>query len=219
VPSAVKSTAVQIKALPPNAKVLVVFDYDAAQAGEMKRIAQALLKGLAARNAQIEIASLNPQGTSLAQEVLKDVPEIKQISSLGYVPGQSNGVQDVLARMGDVKLVVDLAASADTVRWWAEQMKASNLNIPLVAGISAGAETLTAPYLQSKQVAGMVSGLPGALAFLKGTTLINAYPPDIQRDYQVALDGVSLANYTLAVLIIIGLIAALFGGTGRRSRS
>jgi hypothetical protein len=88
-----------------------------------------------------------------------------------------------------------------------------------VVGISAGAETLTAPYVQSQQIAGMVSGLPGALAFLKGTTLINTYPPDIQRDYQVALEAVSLSNYTLAVLIIVGLIAALFGGTRKGTRS
>jgi hypothetical protein len=219
VPAAVTSMAVQIKALPESAKVLVVFDYDATQSGEMKHIAQALLKGLATRSAQIEIASLNPQGVSLAQQVLKDFPEIQQLPSLGYAPGQANGVQDVLVRMGDAKLVVELAASADTVRWWAEQMKTSHVNIPLVVGISAGAETLTVPYLQSKQITGMVSGLPGALAFLKGTTLINAYPPDVQRDYQVALDGVSLANYTLAVLIIIGLIAALFGGKRKGTRS
>ena len=30
---------------------------------------------------------------------------------------------------------------------------------------------------------------------------------------------VSLANYTLAVLIVIGLIAALFGGTRKGARS
>jgi hypothetical protein len=216
---AVSALAAQIKALPPNSKVLVVFDYDATQAGEMNRIAQALLTGLATRNAQIETASLNPQGIALGEQVLKGVPAIQQIPSLGYAPGQANGVQNVLARMGDVKLVVELGASADTVRWWAEQMKASGVTIPLVVGISAGAETLTMPYVQSQQVAGMVSGWPGALAFLKGTTLINTYPPDVQRDYQVALEAVSLSNYTLAALIIVGLIAALFGGTRKGTRS
>ncbi len=219
VPATVSALAAQIKALPANSKVLVIFDYDATQAGEMNRIAQALLKGLSTRNVQVEIASLNPQGIALAEQVMKSVPEIQQISYLGYAPGQANGVQDVLAHRGDVKLVMELAASADTVRWWAEQMKASQVNLPLVVGISAGAETLTMPYVQSQQVVGMVSGWPGALAFLKGTTLINTYPPDVQRDYQVALESVSLANYTLAVLIVIGLIAALFGGTRKGARS
>jgi hypothetical protein len=215
----VSALAAQIKALPANSKVLVIFDYDATQAGEMNRVAQALLQGLSTRNVQVEIASLNPQGIALAEQVMKSVPEIQQISYLGYAPGQANGVQDVLAHRGDVKLVMELAASADTVRWWAEQMKASQVNLPLVVGISAGAETLTMPYVQSQQVVGMVSGWPGALAFLKGTTLINTYPPDVQRDYQVALESVSLANYTLAVLIVIGLIAALFGGTRKGARS
>ena len=115
---------------------------------------------------------------------------------------------------------MEFAASPDTVRWWAEQMAVNRLKTPLIAGISAGAEPLTMPYVQSGQVAGLISGWAGAIQYAKATGLLSTYEFTSQmQDYQVPLQGISLANYTLAVLIIIGLIAALFGGKRKGARS
>jgi hypothetical protein len=217
VPDANESAALEIARLvqlPTQAKVLVVFDYDASQAGEMNRVAQALLQSPALRSAQIDVASLNPQGSTLAQTVMQGLPDLKY-NDLGFVPGQVNGVQALLAKSGEANLIIELAASSDTVRWWAEQLKASQLTIPLVAGVSAGAEPLTMPYLQSGQVKGVVSGFPGAVAYLNAVKAVS--PTDQPKQYQVPLEELTLANYVMAVLIIVGLIGALLRGPGKRS--
>jgi hypothetical protein len=219
VPPAVSSAAYQISQmaqLDPGARVLVVFDYDAAQAGELNRVAQALLLSPALRNTQLQIASLNPQGSMLARTVLNNLPDL-HYTDLGFAPGQVNGVQSLLAKAGDVKLIIEVAASPETVRWWAEQLKANRSTVPLVAGVSAGAEPLAVPYLQSGQVKGLVSGFPGAVAYLNATGMMNTYSQDQIDDYQIPLDAVALANYVMVGLIVVGLIAALLRGPGRRS--
>jgi hypothetical protein len=222
VPDANMSAAVQIAQVAqlPNSKVLIVFDYDASQFGEMNRVALALLKSPALRSAQLEIASLNPQGSAMAQAVLqdKDLAELNLHYTLrGFKPGQVNGVQSILADVGSVNLIIDLAASPETVRWWAEQLKANRDDTPLVVGVSAGAEPLTMPYVQSGQVQGLVSGFPGAVAYLNAAQQMNTYDTDQIKDYQIPLDALTLANYVLVILIVVGLIAALLRGAGRRS--
>jgi hypothetical protein len=186
------------------------------------------LRSPALGNAQIEVASLNPQGSAMAfmveQQVAQDVLGFKYEKDLGFVPGQVNGVQSLLAQAGDVKLIIELAASPESVRWWAEQIKANGVEIPLIVGVSAGAESLTMPYLQSGQVKGMVSGFPGAVAYLNATGIMNNVSQDQINDYQIPLDGLTLANYlmsvlliVMSVLLIVGLIGALLRGPGRRS--
>jgi hypothetical protein len=203
----------ELAQLPAQARVLVVFDYDAAQAGEMNTVATALLRSPALTNAQLFIASLNPQGSAVARTVLSKLPDLRY-TDLGFVPGQINGVQAVLSRAGNVNMIIELAASPETVRWWAEQLKASRAATPLVAGISAGAEPLTMPYVQSGQVQGLVSGYPGSIAYLN---MINAIKStDQPAQYQIPLEGLALANYAMVVLIVVGGLAALLRGAGRR---
>jgi hypothetical protein len=219
VPSPVQAAAFEIARLaqlPPDSKVLMVFDYDAAQSGELNRVASALLQSPALRNAQVEVASLNPQGLALAQMVLKTLPNVRY-TELGFAPGQVSGVQSLLARAGDVKLIIEVAASPETVRWWTEQLQANRSEVPLVVGVSAGAEPLTMPYLQSGQVQGLVSGFAGAVAYLNATGMMNTYSQDQIKNYQIPLDALALANYVMAALIVVGLIAALLRGAGRRS--
>jgi hypothetical protein len=182
----------------------------------MNRVAAALLKSPALGRAQLQIASLNPQGSAMAQAVLTNFPDLRH-TDLGFAPGQINGVQAVLAEAGKVNLIIDLAASPETVRWWAEQLKANRDQTPLVAGISAGAEPLTMPYVQSGQVKGLVSGFPGAVAYLNAAQQMNTYDQKQIKDYQIPLDALTLANYVMVALIAFGLIAALLRGAGRRS--
>jgi hypothetical protein len=85
----------------------------------------------------------------------------------------------------------------------------------LVAGVSAGAESLTMPYLQSGQIKGLVSGYSGAVAYLNMIKAISS--TDQPAQYQLPLEGLTLANYVMVALIVVGLIAALLRGTGRRS--
>jgi uncharacterized membrane protein YjjB (DUF3815 family) len=73
------------------------------------------------------------------------------------------------------------------------------------------------PYVQSGQVKGLVSGFPGAVAYLNATGMMNTYSQDQIKNYQIPLDALTLANYVMVALIIVGLIAALLRGAGRRS--
>lgn len=112
-------------------------------------------------------------------------------ANLGFVPGQAAAVRllststaaavtrdfqgvplselevmDGLYSLRSFDLVVELAATQDTLRWWIEQA-ATPLNIPLGAGVSASAAPLAQPYYEAEpgQLAGMVAGVADAIMY------------------------------------------------------
>jgi len=202
----------QVAALPSAANVLIVFDYDATQAGEMDQLADALLRHLLARNANLTAVSLNPIGPGLAQTAWDAIePELRSQGAwrnLGYVAGQSIGVQEALLKAGPIDLVVELAASPDALRWWIEQRQAIGHPAPLIAGVSAAAESLALPYAQSRQVAGLISGAAGATVYAREAAVLT---PETTAMKQVQLESLTLANWLMAVIVLIALVAVLFG--------
>jgi hypothetical protein len=215
-----QSAVTQIGLLPEKANVLVVFDYDATQAGEMNQIARVIFGHLLTRGAHIKAASLNPLGPGLAQSIWNGIdPKIQAsgaFSNTGFRPGQSIGVQNLLIESGPIALVIDLAGSPDSVRWWAEQITVSRLNVPLVAGVSAAAEPLALPYVQSGQVKGLVTGAAGAMVYARQANVLPALDKDPTQP-QVHLESQTLAQWLLAAIIIIGLVTAFISRVGRRS--
>ena len=234
----VQSAVTKIAVLPPNASVLVVFDYDPTQAGEMNQIAEMVLRHLQTRAANITTVSLNPLGADLAQSLWHTLGDSTggQRINLGYVPGQAIGVQNVLLNNGPFALVVDLSASSDSVRWWVEQLTVSGFNVPLIAGVSASVESLALPYAQSHQVAGLISGAAGAMMYARQANLL----PSLEEAQQAMLvadqtkqspspevvlmvrnqyhiESQTLAHWVLAILIVIGLVSGLVSRAGRRS--
>ncbi len=113
--------------------------------------------------------------------------------NLGFVPGNSTGLsaladnlqterpvdfagdatiwaQPPLAGVQGVRdfaLVVVISATPEGVRQWMEQVWPLARETPFVAVISAGAEPLVQPYVQSAhpQLAGLLSGFSGAAAY------------------------------------------------------
>jgi hypothetical protein len=240
-PSAlVQAAATKITVLPPNANVLVVFDYEPTQSGEMNRIAEVLLRHLQTRAANITVVSLNPLGADLAASVwaAMGASTAGQRNNLGYVPGQAVGVQNVLLNNGPFELVVDLSASSDSIRWWVEQIAVSGFDVPLIAGVSAGVESLALPYAQSGQITGLISGAVGAMMYARQAGLLptlqealqaaqvardSKQPPSVEvvravRN-QVQIESQMLAHWLLAFLIVIGLVSGLVSRAGRRSAS
>jgi hypothetical protein len=215
-----QSAVTQIGLLPEKANVLVVFDYDATQAGEMNQIAKVIFGHLLTRGAHIKAASLNPLGPGLAQSIWDGIDAKIQasgaFSNTGFRPGQSIGVQNLLIESGPIALVIDLAGSPDSVRWWAEQIAVSRLNVPLVAGVSAAAEPLALPYVQSGQVKGLVTGAAGAMVYARQANVLPALDKDPTQP-QIRLESQTLAQWLLAAIIIIGLITAFISRMGRRS--
>ncbi|KKK47040.1 hypothetical protein LCGC14_3159210, partial [marine sediment metagenome] len=65
------------------------------------------------------------------------------------------------ALSGPPDLSIVFAAQADDVQHWLEQVQPLN-QAPVVAVVAAGADPVVRPYLDSGQLAGLVSGFDGA---------------------------------------------------------
>jgi hypothetical protein len=237
----VQAAVTKVAILPPNANVLVVFDYDPTQAGEMNQIAEMVLRHLQTRAANITTVSLNPLGADLAQSLWRTLGDSTgggQRNDLGYISGQAIGVQNVLLNNGPFELVIDLSASSDSVRWWVEQIAVNGFNVPLIAGVSASVESLALPYAQSHQIAGLISGAAGAMMYARQANLLpsleeaqqamlvaaqtnQAPAPEVvlMVRNQYHIESQTLAHWLLAILIVIGLVSGLILRAGRRSAS
>ena len=210
----------QVEQLSSGSTVLVMFDYDPIQAGEMNPIAQVILRQLRSRSLNVKVAGLNPLGATLAQNIWNDLSaegsSSTEFSNLGYIPGQSTGVQQLLLKSGPIDLAIDLAASSDSLRWWAEQLVVGNFDVPLIAGVSAGVEPLALPYTQSGQVKGLITGLAGAFTYANLAGLADSTNPQSVEN-QIHLEAQIVGHWLLIILIIIGLVYALVSPAGRRS--
>jgi hypothetical protein len=202
--------AQKINALEPGARVLVAFDYDATQSPEMDRLAEAVFSHLLARKAQVQVISLYPSGPAVAQTVINRV-EISRTSGItienrGYVPGQNMGVVSMQEQAKQAALVIELAASPDTLRWWAEQIGTGPA--PLVAAVSAAAEPMSLPYVYSQQVKGMLVGVRDAAAYRLQLPQ-EARGHDSEAHILAPLGAVAMANVALVVLMVLGGLAQL----------
>jgi hypothetical protein len=142
-----------------------------------------------------------------------------QLIDKGYVPGQAIGVQNVLMNNGPFELVIDLAASSDSLRWWMEQIAVSGFHMPLIAGVSAAVESLALPYAQSGQITGLISGAAGAMMYARQANLLPTLDEAQLGRNQYHIESQTLAHWLLAVLIVIGLVSGLVSRVGRRSAS
>ena len=210
-----KPAADQVAALSEGQHVLMVFDYDAFQALEMRPIAEAFLSHLAQRGARATLVSLNPTGLALADTVLSRLPEEVALDVVLaapiYYPGQAIGAQRALLD-NPADLLVVLSGSPDSVRLWIEQVSAAGLHTPIVAGISAGALPQAQPYVQSGQVRGAVAGMVGGLAYQR------ALDPDLDAgdsglDRVVRTESVYVSQLAFALILIAGMIVSLITGS------
>ena len=146
-----------------------------------------------------------------------------QLVNLGYLPGGSIGMQNfarnpreampttasitpawgansplnAVKKLSDFGAVLVVTENPDTVRYWIEQVTNSLGNTPLLVIISAQAAPLVAPYYDSGQITGYLSGLYSAASY---ETLLGS--PQIASQ--------SLASYQAALIVVILII--LVGG-------
>ncbi len=220
-PALYRPAADAIESLASGDRVLMAFDYDAFQAGEMDPIAQAFLTHIRQRGAEVIAFSLSPSGPALADRVADrmkaaGLPDASFVDRR-YVPGQAIGAQSALALAGvaETDLIVVLAGSPEALRWWVEQIAAAGVNVPVVAGLSAGALPQAQPYLQSGQVRASVTGMIGGLAYQRA---LDAQPDREDADGLdriVRSEALVLAQLAFAVVLIVGLIVSLLAGVRR----
>lgn len=141
--------------------------------------------------------------------------------NLGYLPGGSAGVLTFVESpqtaipSADVEnfsqyaAVIVLTDHAESGRVWVEQLDARRqsdtalANQPLLIIASAQAGPLLQPYVSSRQVAGMISGLPDAARY----EFINNVPPGIARTYW---DAFGIGLLLAVILITFGSLWSLF---------
>lgn len=86
--------------LPANAPVLLVFDYEAARAGELEAAAAPMVdQMLALKNPRLSLISSTPTGSGLAERFMQILQADREYTrdenyiNLGYLPGGAAGVQ------------------------------------------------------------------------------------------------------------------------------
>lgn len=219
-----------IQALPPDALVIVSFDYDPGSAGEMDLQARALLRHLMQRRARILAISTLDTGPQLAQRVLDETARAAgnvtygtHYLNLGYIPGQEAGLRQ-LATSGLAATARDYARQQPLEKYAAFRAAQNWRNVALVIALAGSPEVLqrwmeqVQPRAGVKMAAGVSAAVePRARAYRDAKQLtalmgglVGAAQYEIlsnQRGLAVISVGAqSTANVVLIVLILLGNI-------------
>jgi hypothetical protein len=182
--------------------------------------ARVIMQHLFDRRALVYFTSLYPAGPAAAQAVMIETGQLvsgtapTKLVNLGYVPGQATAVAFI--NTTPYSMVIELAASPDTLRWWVEQLAARPDAPPLLSGVSAAAEPMSQPYLQSGQVKGMLVGIRDAAAY---ETKLGSLGQEQDLTRLAPLESLVTANVALIALIVLGGLVQLVSGGGSPSAS
>jgi hypothetical protein len=230
-PNTVSGVSNAVLRVPAASKILVVIDYEPSLAGEMEAVGGPLLDQivrLSQPNLSFVSTSLN--GAALAKRLMVNT-KINEIAplylNLGYIPGGSAGVLGFIEAPGQIiplsgvgsfseySALVVLTDRAESGRVWVEQLQNRKAedpalsNQPLLMVASAQAGPLLQPYVSSRQITGMISGLADAARY----EFVNNSRPGIARAYW---DTFGIGLMTSVALIIVGSLWSLFSGMRAR---
>ncbi len=230
-PAPVNTFRAQVTKLPPDAVVVVSFDYSPATEAEMGPLAEVIVGDLLDNQARVIAVSLRPEGPMMAQRLFErfesKYPYGERVINLGYLSGQTAGVQGLaflsskplfhdwretlgdyeawqdVDSLDDVALIVPVSDSTLAVRWWVEQMGPGTLaDRPMIAAVSAAADPSVRPYYNHiDPKAGQLIGL------VSGVTDAAAYENRLGQPERAVR---SLAAQSVAHL---GLVVIGLGGT------
>ncbi|MFQ5963659.1 MAG: hypothetical protein ACE5KZ_05180 [Candidatus Scalinduaceae bacterium] len=190
----VKGIYDKIDSLSEGAHVLIAFDFDPASKEELLPMALALLHHCFKKNVKVVGMTLNPGGTGLADSAIADTgKQYEKVNKEDYVfLGYKTGVELVMINMGeniysafpkdfygnttvdlpalkgvqsltDFDYVIDLASGASIEAWIA--FGKEKYDFELGAGCTAVIGPDMYPFLQAKQINGLMSGLKGAAEY------------------------------------------------------
>ncbi len=213
-----------IDSLAPGSVVVFGFDYTPGNAAEMEPQALAVLKHLLTKDVKVIGISFLAQGPMLAEKALaitgwSDREYGVDYVNLGYRAGGQGAVAafaaDVVGTFntdysgnpssslpimkgiktaGDVDMIITIAPGTPGPEDYVRQVY-STYKTRLVCGVPAVAITQVAPYVQARQVEGILGGLPGAAEY---ELLMNQPGKAV-----AAMDAQSLAHLLIIVLIIL----------------
>ncbi|HJR81837.1 MAG TPA: hypothetical protein VJ821_17325 [Anaerolineales bacterium] len=230
-PEAVSGLSNAAMSIPVNSRILVVIDYEPSLAGEMEAIAGPLLDQIVLLSQpNLSFVSTSPNGAALVERLMANTG-INQAGgsylNLGYLPGGSAGVLGFIEAPGQIlpsagvgnfseySALVVLTDHAESGRVWVEQIQNQKTldpaltNQPFLMVASAQAGPLLQPYVASRQITGMISGLADAARY----EFVNNSRPGIVRSYW---DTFGIGLMLSVTLIIVGSLWSLY--TGMRAR-
>ncbi len=184
-----------IEALQPGDLVLVGVDFGPSTMPEMNPMYEAILEHLFRKGAKVAILSLQsaldlPNGVQVLEKVARRHNKVygEDYANLGYKPGLEavivsigQEIRDVFPEdalgnpldslpmfqdvhnYDDIALIIDLASGGTYGSWI--QFAQARYGAKLITGVTAVMGPETYPYIQSKQLVGMLAGLKGAAEY------------------------------------------------------
>ncbi|OHB94376.1 MAG: hypothetical protein A3E19_02225 [Planctomycetes bacterium RIFCSPHIGHO2_12_FULL_52_36] len=229
----------KIESLPPGAHFLLSFDYDPSSKEELQPMALALLHHCFRRGVKVIGMTHNPGGTGLAEQALNSTASIYQRKYkedyvfLGYKPGGASLVinmgEDIhtaflkdfygndtttlpalqgVESLRDIDYLVDLAAGV-TIETWIAFGK-EKYQFEMGAGCTAVIGPEMYPFLDSRQINGLMAGLKGAAE----------YEVLVERKAQ-AFEGMrpqSVTHCLVILFVLFGNVAFFVSGSFRTQR-
>ena len=223
----VKSVFDYIEEIPPGSAILVAMDYDPAALAELYPMTLAILRHAYSRDIRVIGMTLWPSGRVLGNIAMREAADGIAKAGEDYVYlGFITGGATVLMRMGedisavypkdysgtplaeipamkgiknykDIALVVDLAAGATPESWIV--YAGTKYNQTIAVGCTAVSAAGYYPFLNSKQIIGLIGGMKGAAEYEK---LI-----DRSGTATAGMDSQSIAHIVIILLVVIANIS------------
>lgn len=229
----VKSIYDKIDTMPSGSHVLIAFDYDPAAKEELQPMAMALLHHCYRKKHKVIGLTLWPGGTGLAEQAMVSLaPDYGRKPGEDYVfLGYKPGVASLIINMGenlytafpkdfygndtrtlpalqgveslnDIDYVIDLAAGA-TVEIWIAFGK-EKYKFDMGTGCTAVIGPDLYPFLDSRQINGLMAGLKGAAEY---ETLV--------KQQAQAVEGMRPQSVTHALIVVFVIFSnAVFFASG-----
>ncbi|HHT9152839.1 MAG TPA: hypothetical protein ACFYEM_04810, partial [Candidatus Hypogeohydataceae bacterium YC40] len=184
----------KIESLPVGAHLLISFDYDPSSKEELQPMALALLHHSFRKGLKVIGMTHNPSGTGLAEQAMNSVASLYQKKYkedyvfLGYKPGGASLIMNMgedihtaflndfygndttmlpalegVESLKDIDYLIDLAAGV-TIETWIAFGK-EKYQFEMGAGCTAVIGPDMYPYLDSRQINGLMAGLKGAAEY------------------------------------------------------
>lgn len=221
----------KMDSLPPRSVLLLTMDFDPASAPELTPMAKAALRQAMRKNLRVIGLTLWQTGLGIMDGAFREIAEEtkreegKDWVVLPYVPGQaalvlklgqdfkgaypqdirdkSTADMEVLKGVESLKNIdfqVEIAAGVPGIGSWLVY-GSQKCNYPMAAGATSVGTPEWYPYLQSKQIVGLMGGMRGAAEYEQ---IIDT--PLKSRLAQKGLDALTVTSCLIILLVVVGNI-------------
>jgi hypothetical protein len=237
----VKGVYDKIESLPEGSNILIAADFDPSTQPELYPMLKAVMEHIIRKHDKLLIAVLNVNGPNLVDRAINELkvkhPEWKSGEDYAFLGFQVGGAIVIMSmgsdisrtfpkdfygeatstmpiirnfnKLKDAKYMVMFEASSLADAWIAYGTQ--KFNIPLGAGLTAVMAPTYYPYLQAKQVNGIIGGLRGAAEYEK----LIVEPGGATS----AMDSQSVVHALIFLAILLANIFALIVATQKRRKA